>query len=84
MRNALDRSYRDRLLTPKGKTNPLGKVKTDRRKYLERAEIYGLSDIYLTPIILNQVLLYFVRELPPKFQHQYQLHAFFFLRYTLI
>ena len=38
----------------------------------------GLSDIYLTPIILNQVLLYFVRELPPKFQHHYQLHAFFF------
>ena len=27
------------LLTPKAKTNPLGKVKTDRRKYLERAEI---------------------------------------------
>ena len=38
----------------------------------------GLSDIYLTLIILNQVLLCFVRELPPKFQHQYQLHAFFF------
>ena len=66
------------LLTPKAKTNPLAKVKTDRRKYLERTEIYGLSDIYLTPIILNQVLLYFVRELPPKFQHQYQLHAYFF------
>ena len=27
------------LLTPKAKTNPLGKVRTDRRKYLERAEI---------------------------------------------
>ena len=27
------------LLTPKAKTNPLGKVETDRRKYLERAEI---------------------------------------------
>ena len=27
------------LLTPKAKTNPLAKVKTDRRKYLERAEI---------------------------------------------
>ena len=27
------------LLTPRAKTNPLGKVRTDRRKYLERAEI---------------------------------------------
>ena len=27
------------LLTPKAKTNPLGKVSTDRRKYFERAEI---------------------------------------------
>ena len=66
------------LLTPKAKSFSKGKNRQAKIFRASRNFWDGLSDIYLTLIILNQVLLCFVRELPPKFQHQYQLHAFFF------